>query len=84
MCLQVANIHIAPDTFDDSWSAVAIRTMVSWALAPADNETLVKLLERGERDAASWAHLTGVLHAALPDTDDWYRYVHRIHNLDLS
>jgi len=47
--------------------------MLQWALTPADDATLRLLTERGESDAAAWAHLTGVLQAACPDPDDWYR-----------
>jgi hypothetical protein len=67
-------IHIAPDSFDDTWSMIPYSQLITWALAPADDDVMHKLVSKGRADAVAWAQLTGVLDAAAPDSDDWYRY----------
>ena len=67
-------IHIAPDSFDQTWARIGFSQLLSWALTPADDIVLNKLLDKGRADGAAWAQLTGVLDAAAPDADDWYRY----------
>lgn len=70
-------IHVSPDIFDSSWAGVPFSTLVSWALAPASDDALHALHDKGRADAAAWARLTGVGDAAAPDHDDLLRYVER-------
>lgn len=71
---KLVNIHISPDTFDDEWADVSMSEMFGWALSPATVEVYDRVLEKGELDASAWATLTGVMTAACPDPDDWYRH----------
>lgn len=72
--VQHANIHISPDIFDETWAGVRLNRLVAWALSPCEDEVLQMMFDKGRCDAAAWAQLTGVLDAAAPDPDDWYRY----------
>ncbi|GLC46328.1 hypothetical protein PLESTB_000999500 [Pleodorina starrii] len=47
------NIDLSPDTYE-AWP-YDMRTMLSWAFEPAPEETLQLLVEKGKRDARSWA-----------------------------
>ncbi|GLI66184.1 hypothetical protein VaNZ11_009948 [Volvox africanus] len=55
------NIDLSPDTYE-SWP-YDMGTMLSWAFEPAPEETLMFLVEKGKRDARSWAI------ANVPETD---------------
>ena len=66
-------VHVSPDCFDNSWDGVPFSTLISWALAPASDEALFALHDKGRADAAAWARLTGVGHAASLDQDDLLR-----------
>ena len=72
--MQYEDIHSAPDCFDDTWADIPFSKLLAWALLPSEDEVLDKLYAKGRADAAAWAQLTGVLDAAVPDQDDWYRY----------
>jgi hypothetical protein len=67
-------IHIAPDSFDQTWANITFSQLLGWALTPADDSVLRKLVAKGRADGVAWAQLTGVLDAAAPDPDDLYRY----------
>ena len=73
-CVQGREIHIAPDCFDGTWEGIPFRTLLTWALEPASEDVMWKLLQKGRADAAAWAQLTGLAEAAAPDPDDLYRY----------
>ncbi|GIL84316.1 hypothetical protein Vretifemale_13016 [Volvox reticuliferus] len=47
------NIDLSPDTYE-AWP-YDMGTMLSWAFEPAPDETLMFLVEKGKRDARSWA-----------------------------
>ncbi len=51
-------IELAPDTFE-AWPH-DMRTMLGWAFEPADDATLLQLLHKGRRDAATWAEANKV------------------------
>lgn len=72
--MQGGHIHIAPDCFDDTWAGAKVTQLLSWALNPAADDILHKLLQKGRADAVAWAQLTGLADAAAPDGDDLYRY----------
>jgi hypothetical protein len=62
----IPNIHISPDAFRP-WE-YSIGTMLGWALEPADPDTLARLHQLGQQDAATWAERTGVAAAAAAAT----------------
>jgi hypothetical protein len=72
--VQGQRIHISPDIFDDTWADIPLSQLLVWALKPSDEVVLEKLYEKGRADAVAWTELTGLLEAASPDPDDWYRY----------
>jgi hypothetical protein len=72
--VQSQKIHISPDCFDDTWGDVPLSQLLMWALKPSEEVVLEKLFEKGRADSVAWTQLTGLLEAAAPDPDDWYRY----------
>lgn len=54
-------VAISPDAFED-WP-YTVREMLSMALEPADDVTLNALMEKGKRDALTWAKEHGILAA---------------------
>ncbi|KXZ51255.1 hypothetical protein GPECTOR_13g742 [Gonium pectorale] len=57
------NVSLSPDTYEP-WPH-DMRTMLSWAFEPASEETLLFLVEKGKRDARTWA-LTNMPAAVAP------------------